>query len=1468
AKCTTCHGDASATPRATFAGGDAAQLAAPPAVATPAPTGAVTGGGAHVKHVSSATYRSLPLLCTDCHLTKNHQDGQADVAWGALATANATVPTPATGAVALAGWPTTPTCTNWCHGAQLTGGTTPTPNWTATFVVGCTQCHGAPPPVTTATNANHPQNPSCDACHGIFGNAGYDPVAKTLSAAAKATHINGTLNRPTKGCASCHGDITVADGTVVDRLDVRAAPAGDANAVDTRGNKVYTAVGVGAHGKHVLTGAVMSGKACTVCHVLPANGDETHADGLTAWAWSAPATSQGVTPTYTQPSCTNYCHSNAKPLGQASATTVSVSWTATGTVGTCTSCHATSAVSATDLSAKHAKHLTQYGYTCDECHAATMADNSSSVIATPARHVDGNKDVAFSTSALPALLNQSGGSYTSTTSAPNYTCASTYCHSGGVATAAPFSATASAALPWNTGASTCTSCHGWTAAAAPTIGVATGSLFQGSATHAAHVANAAVIGTNYVCGDCHAATVAAGTNSPITSVTNHVNGVKDVSIATRGSFVSTQVYAGSCTATYCHSSGQRSPAYRTIAWTGTLGCNGCHGQSTSTGAPDYANTGKNTAGANSHAKHVAASTDCATCHSTTANSTGTAILAGSALHTNGTINLALDTTKTGATSTSTSGSPTVSATCTNISCHGTNATAVSWGDTSVTCLACHGTTGAEVQDLGATFWANGVTATINTTEWAYSGHGKASGTYDVTGNPAAAFPTAPTAGTSECMYCHDSAVTHKVATNPYRLRGVTDANGVSAAYNTTTSDLANATCLNCHSATANGVDPDGTATAYSKKVATIKTPVSHEGAKHTLGTLGGKFCWDCHEPHGDRANSTTGNIAMIRASVIAVSDGTYGYVGASGQARAVNYTLQTASPPALGKSVETSTAANSQHVGLCQACHAATSDTLLAATAWTKYWNRLGYDDPDGVGGTAPVASAHNSGSTSTPYCISCHPHDKKFAGAGGDCLACHGAAGGAGTTGPNSRRPVSPDFSKTSHHVGSGGTYMGGALTNFDCVVCHAEGTVTAGATGTTTLHQDGKIDLRDADSSTGAYYQYDTNAVRALGTAGANGGNATWISETSGRTDDLVGAATVACNPTGTGCSKGLDRFCLSCHDKNGASQSYLLGDAGATALNPFNDAKITNEYDQQDRTRITDIASRVDVAAPDSASSTTPKDRDSGYAGVTYVRGADTRNDPPEGVFSRHAIRGKSTSVYGGTNAAWDGATQVKGTNGTYWNRANAAWSSKSVLGCADCHTSDGANATNGNAHGSSSEYLLKNGTGTATVGNSTTTVVCAQCHLSSYYVGGTHTGNGGDFQWYVSPTYTGAARIPSASTGGNVYGYACGTCHGGGAASKSGATFPSGSTGAGGYGTIHGTSQVIGTGSGGGVGSRAAYRFMNGNSMRFYDPGDWTTTAARSCYTLSAGDTWGGCIKHSGGTPDGKISGSGSVRPLNY
>ncbi len=1201
----------------------------------------------------------------------------------------------------------------------------------------CTYCHVH----SRACNECH-DAPQAAGRHSQHDQVGSLPTSYTdVSSAATTT---GTITQYGFRCAKCHQGTHPKDthsGTIGDPFVSDMAFDADAdpqNGLGTyaRGSTVYTVQGM-------------------------ANGDYANK----YWGW-------------TDGTCASlYCHSNGAPVDATLAYTT-IKWN-TGLATNCSSCHGAKDTATTTMSRAHAKHVNSsvgnYAYGCERCHSSVVT--GASAFSTfrgggKVLHVNGTKDVAFDASGP----NNSGGSYNKTT----LKCSSTYCHSDGTKVSPSYVSTSDA---WTAPSPLpCTSCHQSGA-----------TLVTGK--HSAHLNNTGVIGTNFFCANCHNSVVANG-NSPISTAgyALHVNGTANVAFSAIGTFSGGTYASPTCSSIYCHSSGQATPSYTSVAWNGAIGCNGCHGKSRTYGDPDYANSGAGQPGANSHAKHVSAAADCATCHTGTTTS-GTAIVLSSTLHIDGSREVTWDATRQSGGATYTSGTKTCGYT--GGSCHGTAGTP-QWGAV-VTCLNCHGTTGAEVDDFGASFWNNGIMATINTNEWTYSGHGKTTGNYEIGGgvagsNPPANFPP-PIDGTSECLYCHDSSVGHGTGTNPYRLRNIGGADGQ------------NGNCLACHKTGSAGVTPSG----QTIKNGTIKADTAHDGTKHTLPTQGGKFCWDCHDPHGSRPSNTDSsgnNIEMIRRQVFVTTDGTIGYPGSAANMRSVEYYNKTAiqaSPSPLGRIAETSTVPPAAHKGICQACHDPTSPAPNPATAWSEYWGYTGYDDPDGAGGVAPYNSGAATAPTHKPtsYCIACHKHSAKFVGSGGgpDCLssACHGASL-MGT-----RRPVGPDFLNgttpnfRSHHVGNGGAFMGGTLSNADCAVCHAEALVSGGVITDTDpiYHGNKKIDLRNVDSTT-AVFTYDKDAVAASAGAAANwnSGNAVWRTETSTH----------------------LDPFCINCHDSDGALQiAAFKADAAATALNPFNDAKITNEYDQ---------LVRCD-GAPTMPGAKQPTCTAPGT--VVDVKSMVTGSPPPKGINSRHAIRGQSTSIYtkytalGGSNLSMYDAGRFTSMGTDENGKPN--WNDTSVMGCADCHTSDGANGATGNSHGSSSEYLLKDSSGGAAEGTMVAlNYVCYRCHFNNttnhYYSGGSpHTANGGGIH--------GTSEMVPVTT-----------------STTSGATVNCGTTpGA----------------------CRNAYRFTNGASMRYYDPMGWTGMVAQ-CYTLTTGETgWGGCTKHAGGSGNRNRA---FARPVTY
>ena len=1203
---------------------------------------------------------------------------------------------------------------------------------------------------------------ACDSCHfappTVGKHGSHDEIGTTPTAYANLT----PLTTPTQygfACGKCHTGSHFNDPTKPHTVEVIFD--------DTQDPKNPT----GTYASDAPSQATDPG----------ANGD--------GWYWS-------------DGDCSNlYCHSNAQPLGGLVDYDI-VTWDQV-TPLTCAGCHNTQASDDTggttiDLSDTHGMHIQStsgetgtYSFKCDECHAQTIKDNpadpwnlTSADFSTAAdqgkvQHVDGGKDVFFSSAATAGSIDQSGGSYAGN---PNYNCSDTYCHSQGTSTVA-FLAPNDTALSWNGGTSNCRSCHSGDATAAPTM--ATGA-------HGTHVNNVATIGTNYECSECHSSTVGTGNNELITSYANHVDGAMTVT----GAKVDSPYTSPNCAGSYCHSSGQ-APAgngtsfeYYSMNWnTDTIGdCKGCHGRhsesafTSTVGEPNYTNDGAGTPDANSHQRHVASAGDCTNCHNSTTTN-GTQILAA-APHTDLTRDVVIapgfDT-----------GDPNYTAgtkTCQNVACHGSGTP--QWGGT-LACLDCHdGPDGGTLGDGTP----NGVGDEWNNAGATGPGHGTSG-----YGNFATAGGTNPSA-VSGCDYCHDLGSSHTptAGTNPYRVRFSTNDNTL---------------CLQCHLQGDTGISQNSEGTTLNTINSAADVDTAHYGAKHE-GTEGGKLCWDCHDPHG-----VPTNILMVKASVSKSAD----QYGVPGTAVTVNFTDNTTAGAAVGRFIETT---NNPRTGICQACH---DPAGQGASGPTDYWRSNG------------TIETHNA----TQLCTDCHFHTADFKGAGGDCLGCHADTGDAGTQGPNARRPVQNDFGKNSHHVGASvdstgaalftQPNMGGALTNFDCVVCHAEGKVDAGdTTDDATLHKNGTIDLRDtdvADGGTGYYFSYDKDAIDAAATAPANwmSGNTIWETQTS----------------------TALDPFCLSCHDSDGASANFNsgsnegLGYTGS-ASNPFADSAITNEYDQVNRVSVVNIRNRVDAYVNATNSPITPIDREGG----AEPRTADGRPDPTLGIYSRHAIRGDGTfgsgSVYGSSQIPtnrW--VPRATGNTGS--------WNDTSVMGCADCHTTDGANTTNGNAHGSNTEYLLKDADGLATtepgfdVRNADVSKInCYKCHIWSWYArekNFEHTDNNSD--WVFTADQTGSASRLGGN--GNLYGLPCTNCHGGAPT----------------FGTIHGTSDTFNINAG--PAQREAYRFMNGASLRYYDPNGWNT-ATVTCYTLSSSDNWGGCTQHPAG--NGKVWTRPVQRPIQY
>ena len=331
--CNTCHGsdDSPAPPRDLLGNTEATS----------------PGVGAHQAHLVDRGI-TRPLACEECHVVPARSDDAghlddspgAEVVFSGVATAGNTTPSYDYDAGTCSG--------SWCHGPSAPADSV-SPEWTAALGgLGCTDCHGLPPP------APHPQNHDCEACHGEVIEAGLQFVAPDR-------HVNGAVD-VVLACNSCHGS-----------ADSNAPPP------DLLGGTDTTSPGVGAHQAH-LTGANGSrAVGCDECHTVPtAVDDPGHLDSNDGaeLVFSGVAATSGAEGEYDAAAGTcsgTWCHGPTDPAGS-----VSPEWTTAGPLD-CSSCHGfpppAPHPAATD---------------CWQCHDGV---DSELTFTDPSLHVDGNVDL-------------------------------------------------------------------------------------------------------------------------------------------------------------------------------------------------------------------------------------------------------------------------------------------------------------------------------------------------------------------------------------------------------------------------------------------------------------------------------------------------------------------------------------------------------------------------------------------------------------------------------------------------------------------------------------------------------------------------------------------------------------------------------------------------------------------------------------------------------------------------------------------------------------------------------------------------------------------------------------------------------------------------------------------------------------------------------------------------------------------
>ncbi len=324
-------------------------------------------------------------------------------------------------------------------------------------------------------------------------------------------------------------------------------------------------------------------------------------------------------------------------------------------------------------------------------------------------------------------------------------------------------------------------------------------------------------------------------------------------------------------------------------------------------------------------------------------------------------------------------------------------------------------------------------------------------------------------------------------------------------------------CTSCHTPPmANpmkysvGFDPQLVGSRFIKpKIA--RASAAHFGYKHyrsyTTGGIwkGGKFCWDCHDPHGDA------NIYMIHDKVATTTDGTFGVPKTRA---AVKFTRKQSGLDYARTSAP--------YDGICNVCHSSDSKHFTSVSG-------------DGHNASRVCTTCHehrfadshaNKQSCST---VGCHENKKPVPkhtafGLPRDCTKCH-----AGTIGM--RMDVMSQLRSNSHHI----QRTTGEIKNTDCYACHWE------------ANSNGLINIQYHEGYNYLNYSTAKNMKVDLVIYGAGARPAIYKNNSS--------AVQFLAKNMGTASERSevskVSTHCLSCHsDKNNTSE-------------PFGDCKTPRQY-----------------------------------------------------------------------------------------------------------------------------------------------------------------------------------------------------------------------------------------------------------------------------------------------------------------
>ncbi len=794
------------------------------------------------------------------------------------------------------------------------------------------------------------------------------------------------INTGTKTCDNiyCHSNADPFDGINIYKTPVWDGTVNCSSCHDEGG---LSSTLSGKHPKH--TDGSRHAFDCKKCHYETAEDSSTiknqsyHVNNTKDIIFD----SGGTLDTETK-ACTNtYCHSDAR----GGLPNVAVKWSDSITMQ-CDSCHnGRPGREVIEMSSNGHERLANSKwvrqYPCHYCHEATV--DTASNIEDYSKHVNGTKDVVFA-----SKWNIAGNPL------PSYdpetmTCENIYCHSDGTTVdpeVRPF--------PWTNGRVRCDSCHGhkagtcmechddgrtgWPAGeewkSATPMYANTGVGTEKANTHSRHLLidyNCSTCHANTIangqCDSCHVAGIPSGNMGEVSHVNPayHVNKIKDVAFSGGGTF---NMVEKKCSNTECHTSAepQWGDSVRNLVI-----CLGCHGSS-DRDVDDFGNFNDTRARINmvewENAGH------------------GRPTSAGNYPSGNPPANFP--------------GNP-----CWY--CHDNSVMHKDEGNPfrlrqhnqfsnrfDKECVYCH-MEGEDSECLAC--------------------HNESSGSLapqleDIENPPASQSHVSYTDGNTSCVTeCHDTDEnTHKTGAglwtpaekddirNQYMMMGVCLV---------CHDDDSNDRCNQCHTGEQYqlGFDPG---TGYIKAT-TSKATSTHFGYQHyeaykTGGTWkGGKFCWDCHDPHGDT------NIYMIQDEVATETDGTFGVPVTR---REVKFTRKqtgldyvSISPP---------------FDGICNVCHSA-----------ERQHYRSDYGDGHNLGRVCTTCHEHrfSDSHASGKACNECHenkpvPRHMAF-GLPKDCTKCHNGV-------IYGRMDIMGQLRSNSHHI------QGVEISNKHCYACHWEAT------------------------------------------------------------------------------------------------------------------------------------------------------------------------------------------------------------------------------------------------------------------------------------------------------------------------------------------------------------------------------------------------------------------------------------------